>query len=153
MENKTESFPTNISFDEIMAFYLDQNPEVNIGKLYSLFCPDDDKDEEDEDIYSDIMASYLSEFYSKGTFLLISYAEDFIKKIRENGAFRSRAEEFNLDFSHLYGMTNDELHLLAIPFDTLDIGGNFGDIIMFDTDSILLYDGHIFKVNRVDDKR
>ena len=116
-------FPKNIEAHQLFEFFSDrtQMEWEEILQLFENLNPDDDGNE----FYTCLIQDFLAFNFPKGNYAIIERARDFIDDIRNNKY--DFMEEFNLDFSHLYGMEDDELHLLVVPFSNIGLVVDFGN--------------------------
>lgn len=121
---KTLSFAINITHDQLLDFYYSLHSDLEPDDFLSIL-----NGEDGNKYFDEMVLLYLEKNFAQGNYCIIQDAHGIVKQLERKGQISAIFNEFNIDLSHLFGMTEEELVLLAIPMKSTNEMFSFGDMI------------------------
>ena len=163
---KEDPFPINFSEDELLDYYFDVLEKEEIDVLNNFYINMKDKkdiqldsliqlsDKELEnllEVNEKIRKLFMNDFFSNGIYGFIDNAYNLLQQIETDPIVKEIFDDFELDLSHMNGMSKRDMSLLVLPFKNIEDAKEFGymmrkrELIFFFENGELLFCNMDFK--------
>lgn len=123
-------YPVNVPAEYLTEFYINNNKEKNkkdlMEEIQSLIlnhktCKNARESKQKAlSLYREMLIFYMRQnFDNKGVYLIIHNSYNLVKACEEDGDILKFFKSNDIDLTHLFGSTKEDLHILIVPFKTL----------------------------------
>ena len=115
-----DPFPINLESDSLIDCYMHANDDFDVIDFLQMIAQGNKGVRSLMEFYDKVLDCYMRCNLPEGCFGIIYDAQEVLIDYESDITVREIFEDFDLDLSHMHGMTRVEMQVLILPFADID---------------------------------